>query len=102
MEIKKVVINNVECNLYENVLIKNKKVRVASPQLDSEIAKLIEEGHYSDTMCTIDGENVSVQVVDEYYFVYGDEENLNPTEQEIIESIEDVLDDNDIQYLNTL
>ena len=35
-----------------------------------------------------------------YYYIYGDEDNINPTEQEVIESIEDVLDKRDIRYID--
>lgn len=103
MEVKKVIINNIECNLFVDVPIKGKKICVASPQLDEEIAKLIEKGHFSDSTCIFDGKKVLLSEVDEmYYYVYGDEDNLNPTEQEVIESIEDVLDERDIKYLNSL
>lgn len=101
MEVKKVIINDVECNLFVDVLIKGKKICVASPQLNEEIVKLIEKGHFSDSTCIFDGKKVLLSEVDKmYYYIYGDEDNLNPTEQEVIESIEDVLDEIDIRYID--
>ena len=96
MEQKKPFITEVKIDgeiypLY-NIEIKGKSLNVASPSLNKKIEECIDNGDYFNEICEMDGKVCTVEVVDNTYcYVFGDEENLNPTMEEVIESIEDVI-----------
>lgn len=71
------------------------EVNVAEPKLESAIDECIQDNEYYDNCAKIEGEECSVSdVSDLYYYVFGDEDNDNPSEQDIIDSISDVWEGN--------
>lgn len=83
-----------------NVRIKNKnfkvfvityqgyKVNVAEPRLETEIIDSIEHDGFFNNCASIEGKPCNVEdVSDLYYYVFGDVNNINPTEDDIINSI---------------
>lgn len=83
-----------------NVTIKGIPLVVASPALADKIDECIQENHYLEEMCEMNGESCTVQEVDErFYYIFGDEDNLTPTPEEVIESIEDVMDEKEFEAL---
>lgn len=91
MEALKVIINGIETELYIDVAIHGNLISVASPILEREMNKIIEnDGYYTDDVW-VNGTKMKANKLDGmYFYVYGDEDNLHPTEEEIIESIDDV------------
>jgi len=90
-----------------NVQIKNKsfkvyvityegeEVNVAEPKLEQAVLECIEVNEFCDNCASINGKPCMVsEVSDLYYYIFGDENNNNPTEQDIINSIADVWEGN--------
>lgn len=90
MEIINVTIKGELFRVYA-VTYLGRKVNVAEPKLEDAIQGCINNNEYCYDVASIEGKACSVEdVSDLYYYVYGDEDNDNPTEQDIIDSISDV------------
>ena len=75
------------------IQINNEDLIVASPALDNRIHELILENRWCDEIAEMDGKTCSVRDIEEmYYYVFGNEDNEKPTEQEVVESIMDVME----------
>ena len=93
MNIIHVKVYGVEYKIYE-VESNGKTYQAAEPKLYERINKAIEDDGYLHPDAEIEGVPCSIQDVDDLYcYVFGDEENDNPTEQDIIDSLIDVIDD---------
>ena len=91
MKTIQVTIEKENFNIYV-VTIQGEEVNVAEPRLEDKMIDLIENDKYcKSNKCLINGKESNVtEVSDLYYYVFGDTENLNPTEKEVIESISDI------------
>ena len=91
MKTIQVTIEKENFNIYV-VTIQGEEVNVAEPRLEDKMIELIENDKYCESYkCSINGKESSItEVSDLYYYVFGDTENLNPSEEEVIESISDV------------
>lgn len=73
------------------ITYEGKAVNVAEPRLEQAILECIELNEFCDTCASIENVPCMIsKVSDLYYYVFGDEDNSNPTEQDIIDSIADV------------
>lgn len=90
MEIINVTIKGESFRIFV-VTYLGRKVKVAEPKLEDAIQDCINNDEYCCNFASIEGKVCSVEdVSDLYYYVYGDEDEGNPTEQNIIDSISDV------------
>ena len=90
--VKEVRIDGETYPMY-NVTIKGIPMVIASPALAYKIDKCIQDDQYLNPIGEMDGKQCTIKDIDETFtYIFGDDENLNPTENEVIESVEDVME----------